>query len=268
MTGSEAARISVVVPSFNSGDYLRAALESALGQDPPPFEVIVQDGGSTDRSLDILRSLGDTVIWRSEPDRGQTDALNRAIARATGDILVWLNADDLLAPGAFAAVTRAFADHPEIEFAYGDFDMVRSDGSTFRRYRSSPYDPERVFIHGCYIFSGAIFYRRTLMERVGPFDEALHACMDFDYLLRLGPVASAHVGSTVAKFRMSGAGKSTSMRSRFLREAHDVRWRRAGRSLRLRLLTLFLDLETAVSLWTQPLRLTRAWSTVRRGKRL
>ena len=145
---------------------------------------------------------------------------------------------------------------------------MRSDGSVLRQYRSSRYDPDRVFTHGCYIFSGAIFYRRELMDRVGRFDDRLHACMDLDYLLRLGPARGVHVGVTVARFRMSGSGKSSSMRSRFLRESHAIRWRAAGHSRRLRVLTLFIDLHRAVSLWTMPLRLTRAWSAVRRAKRL
>lgn len=261
-------RISVVMPSFNSGPYLTMALRSALEQLPPPHEVIVQDGGSTDDTMDILRSYGRRVQWRSEPDRGQTDALNRAIEQATGDVVVWLNADDLLAPGALLAATQTFRDHPEADFVYGDFNMIGADGRTLRQYRSSPYDPDRVFVHGCYIFSGAIFYRRRLLDHLGPFDERLHACMDFDYLLRLGASSGVHTGVTVAAFRMSGAGKSSSMRSRFLRESHAVRWRAAGGSVRLRVLTLSLDAWSVVLLWTQPLRLTRAWSSVRIGKRL
>lgn len=258
----------MVVPSFNSGEYIAAALNSALSQTPPPLEVIVQDGGSTDQTLEVLRTFGNKVNWRSEPDRGQSDALNRAIRRSSGDVVVWLNADDLLAPGAFTAVSTAFERHPDAEFVYGDFDMIREDGRRLRRYQSSEYDPSRVFAHGCYIFSGAIFYRRSLLNRIGPFDERLHACMDFDYLLRIGNAPSAQIGAPVAGFRMHGGGKSSTLRSRFLRESHEVRWRNAGASIRLRILTLALDGWSAVTMWTQPLRLTKAWSAIRSGKRL
>jgi glycosyltransferase involved in cell wall biosynthesis len=239
-----------------------------MSQEPPPFEVIVQDGGSHDDTAAIVGSFGPRVSWRSEPDRGQADALNRAIERATGDIVVWLNADDLLAPGAFAAAIAAFASDPELDFVYGDFDVVGPDGSILRHYRSSPYDVGRVFTRGCYIFSGAIFYRRSLLRRVGQFDVDLHGCMDFDYLLRLGGARSTSTGRTMAQFRMSGGGKSSTMRSRFLRESHAVRWRHAGRSWRRRLLTLVLDAQMAIALWTQPLRLTQAWLSMRRVKRL
>jgi glycosyltransferase involved in cell wall biosynthesis len=268
MTEASEVRISVVMPSFNSGTFLDASLRSVLDQSPPPHEVIVQDGGSTDGTLDILRLHGHRVQWRSEPDRGQSAALNRAIKRSTGDVLLWLNADDLLAPGAISAATNALRVHPDADFVYGDFDMVGADGRTLRHYRSSPYDANRVFLHGCYIFSGTIFYRRELLDRVGPFDETLHACMDFDYLLRLRTARAIHVGVTVAAFRMSGEGKSSSMRSRFLRESHAVRWRACAGSVRLQLFTLALDAWSVLLLWTQPLRLTRAWSALRTGKRL
>jgi glycosyltransferase involved in cell wall biosynthesis len=265
---SDEARISVVVPSFNTATFLREALESALSQVPPPHEVIVQDGGSKDGSVEILRSFGDRVRWRSEPDSGQAQALNLAIARATGDVIVWLNADDLLTPGAFAAVDRGFRQNPDADFVFGDYDMIRADGGVMRQFQSSPYDPARIFTHGCYIFSGAIFFRRPMLERVGRFDEALHACMDLDYFLRIGQANSVHLGVTVARFRMSGSGKSSRMRRTFLREAHALRQRAAGSSRRRRLTGLLVDAWDLLNLTSEPLRHTRAWSAMRRSKRL
>lgn len=261
-------RISVLVPSLNSGGFIQEAIQSALAQDPPPHQVLVQDGGSTDDTLKVLENFHDEVDVRSEPDRGQSEALNRAVARASGDVLVWLNADDLLAPGAFAAVLAAFEQNPGAEFVYGDFNIVDGKGQTLRQFRSSAYDPQRVFVHGCYIFSGAIFFRRELIERVGPFDESLQACMDFDYLMRIGRAKAVHVERTVARFRMSGQQKSTGIRSRFIRESHSIRWRSAGGSVRLRLLTLGLDVRDAVYWITQPLRMTRAWGVLRRTRQL
>lgn len=258
----------MIVPSLNSGAFIAEALHSALDQRPQPHEVIVQDGGSTDGTLAVLASFASAISWRSEPDRGQSDALNRAIERATGDVLIWLNADDVLVPGAFAAASDAFQLHPDAEFVYGDFDLMRSDGSILRRFTSSPYDPTRVFAHGSYIFSGSIFYHRELVDRVGPFDERFHACMDFDYLVRLGSAHSVYIGATVARFRMTTSGKSSTIRSRFLRESHAIRWRFAGGSTRLRAFTVLLDARDALVLWTQPLRHTRIWSAVRGRRRL
>jgi len=261
-------KISVVVPSYNSASYLREALESAIRQEPPPHEVIVRDGGSNDGSVEILESLGDRVRWRSEPDGGQAQALNMAIADATGDVVVWLNADDLLLPGAFSAVERAFAEHPDADFVYGNYDMIRADGSVMRRFESSRYDAARVFTHGCYVFSGAMFLRRDLLDRVGPFDERLQACMDLDYLLRIGDARTVHLGVPVARFRRSGLGKSSRIRKTFLRESHAVRARVAGRSRRMHLVALLVAARDAAALVSEPLRYTRAWSAIRPGKRL
>jgi glycosyltransferase involved in cell wall biosynthesis len=260
--------ISVVIPSLNSGSFLSEALESAINQVPPPHEVIVQDGGSTDGTIEILNRTGPPVAWRSEPDNGQSDALNRAIARATGDVLVWVNADDRLLPGSFAAAVGAFEEHPQADFVYGDFEMVRSDGAIIRRFRSSAYDPARVFTHGCYIFSGAMFYRREFMNRIGPYDESLHACMDLDYLLRLGNARAVHLNQAVAQFRWSEGAKSSRMRRHFLRESHRLRWRAAHGSIKMRALTLALDARDAITLWTQPLRFTSAWSAIRGNRTL
>lgn len=261
-------RISVVIPARNSALFLREAIESALSQEPPPHEVIVQDGGSSDGSVEILRSFGGRVLWKSQPDNGQTQALNTAIAAATGDVILWLNADDLIAPGAFAMASEAFRRDPAADFVYGDYDMIRADGSLMRRFRSAPYDPDRVFTHGCYIFSGSIFFHRRLLKRVGRFDERLHACMDLDYLLRIGEARAIHVGATVAQFRMSGAGKSSLMRGTFLREGHMLRQRSAGSSRRRRFRGLIVDAWNLVHLMTEPVRHTRAWSLMRRGKQL
>lgn len=258
----------MLVPSLNSGRFISEAIASAVTQDPQPHEVIVQDGGSTDETLRVLSSFGHQLDVRSEPDRGQSQALNRAVARSTGDVLVWLNADDLLAPGAFAAVLATFELNPTADFVYGDFEVVDGKSRTLRRFSSSAYDPQRVFVHGCYIFSGAIFFRRELIERIGPFDESLEACMDFDYLMRIGAARAVHAGQIVARFRVTSHQKSATMRSKFLKESHEIRWRAAGRSPRKRMLALIVGARDSAYLLTNRLRFTRAWAALRRSRRL
>jgi glycosyltransferase involved in cell wall biosynthesis len=262
-------RISVLVPSYNSGAFLREALASVLDQDPRPYEVLVQDGGSADDTLDILRSFGERVAWVSAPDEGQSDALNRALARSTGDVVLWLNADDVLVPGAIAAAAAAFGSDRNLMFAYGDFDIIDSTGALVRTYRSSNYSWNRVFARGCYIFSGSLFIRRQALAEIGGFEASLSACMDLDLLLRLGATGrSMHVGRTIGQYRMHDETKSSTMGVIFLREALRVRLRHAGGSPRLWLIALGAAIWGALMRATYGLRYSRLWPRYGKGKTL
>ena len=264
-----APRISVIVPSYNSGPFLRQALLSVLEQVPAAHEVVVQDGGSTDETLEILRSFGERVAWVSAPDNGQSDALNRALARAAGAVVLWLNADDVLLPGALAAAAAAFVADPDLAFAYGDFDIIDGAGSLVRRYHSSPYSWEKVFAGGCYIFSGSLFVQRQTLMEIGGYDTSLRACMDFDLMLRLGGAGpSRHLGRTIAQLRMHGENKSSTIRTVFLREGFRVRHRYAHRSPRLWLTTFRSIPLTAILLATAPLRYSPRWPRHGRSKTL
>lgn len=263
---TQSPRISVIIPSWNSGTHLREALTSALDQVPPPHEVVVQDGGSTDATLDILRSFGRRVSWISASDAGQADALNKALARTSGDVVIWLNADDTLRPGALAAASAAFESDPGLAFAYGDFDIINGSGALVRAYQSSLYSWTRVYEQGCYIFSGSVFVRRHALLAVGGFDPSLRACMDFDLLLRLGDAGSSrHLGQTIGQFRIHGASKSSNIGLTFVREAWRVRSRYARNSLRLWPSLLRTTVVSALMQVTSPLRYSRYWP--RHGRR-
>jgi len=255
-----APRISVIIPSFNSGRFLRQALTSVLDQVPRPHEILVQDGGSTDETASILQSFGDRAAYVSAPDQGQSDALNKALARATGDIVLWLNADDVLLPGSIEAATAAFASDPELAFAYGDFDIIDGAGTLVRTYQSSPYSWTRVYRRGCYIFSGSLFVRRRSLIDIGAFDPTLRACMDFDLLLRLdGTGRSRHLGRTIGQFRMHRANKSSNMGVLFVREGFRVRRRYARGSPRLWLLALRAVIWFGLMEATARLRYSSRW---------
>ncbi len=262
-------RFSVIIPSYNSAPFLRLALTSVLDQVPRPHEVLVQDGGSTDATLDILRSFGHCVAWVSAPDDGQSDALNRALARATGDVVLWLNADDVLLPGAIASASAAFASDPDLEFAYGDFDIIDTAGALVRRYQSSEYSWKRVYARGCYIFSGSLFVRRQRLVTIGGLDASLRACMDFDLLLRLGAAGrSTHLKRTIGQLRMHDENKSSSIMRVFLMEGFRVRRRYARRSPRLWLIAVRAAAWSGVMLATTRLRFSPRWPRHGRGKSL
>ena len=130
--------ITIVTPSLNQGEFIRQTINSVLSQDYPGVDYQVWDGGSTDATLSILKAYGDKLRWYSEPDRGQAEAINKGWKKATGEILAWLNSDDLLYPRALNQVSATFNEHPEVDILYGDCDCVDQDGKVLMRYPTEP----------------------------------------------------------------------------------------------------------------------------------
>jgi glycosyltransferase involved in cell wall biosynthesis len=176
--------ISLVTPSLNQGKFIRATIESVLSQDYPDLDYRVQDGGSTDETLAVLRAFEPRVPFVSEKDRGQADAINRGLSRANGEVLGYLNSDDVLLPGALAAVGEAFASDPELVFVWGRASYLDEAGSPVSRYLVRRDAIERL-ADACFIAQPAAFFRRQVRDEIGPFDESLHHTMDYDYWLRI-----------------------------------------------------------------------------------
>jgi glycosyltransferase involved in cell wall biosynthesis len=223
--------ISVLVPSLNAGPFVGDAIRSALGQPIPPLEVLVQDGGSHDVTVTTVEAIADPrVSVVSEPDRGQSDALNRAVRRAQGDWIVWLNADDLLAPDAFAAAAP-FA-REGLDVVYGDFAYVDEGGEITGRIRvPDVFDREQLLVKGHYLFTGAALFRRTLFERFGELDTSLRMAMDYDFCLRVAPhVRAVHCGATLGYFRQHGLSATSEISWTLVREEERVRRRHGGYS--------------------------------------
>ncbi len=177
--------ISVVTPSFNQAAYLERTLTSVLAQNYPRLEYFVQDGGSTDGSRQILEKLDPRLTgWVSEPDRGQGDALNRAFARTTGELMAWLNADDLSLPGALAYVARFFAAHPEVDVVYGHRILIDGEDREIGRWVLPRHD-ETILRWADYVPQETLFWRRRLWERAGGrLDESYRFALDWELLLR------------------------------------------------------------------------------------
>ncbi len=244
--------VSVLVPSFNSAPYLGAALRSALDQEPAPVEVIVQDGGSTDETAEVVAALADPrVHLHVEPDRGQSDALNRAAARARGDWLVWLNADDLLYPGAFA--TALASAEPGVELIIGDFDYIDASGGVLRAVKPpEELSAPRLLAEGCYLFSGACLFRRG---RLANLDIGLRYAMDYDLFLRLAPrVRTARVHRALAGFRVHGGSLTSDITWPLLVETARVRRRHGGYGRETRGPVLMNQVKQLVDLGTLPVR--------------
>lgn len=179
-------RISVVTPSFNQARFIRATIDSVLGQGIRDLQYWVIDGGSTDGTIDILRSYGDRIHWISERDKGQSDAINKGLRRSTGDIVCWLNSDDTLLPGSLDAVHAAFEAEPCVDLVYGDGMLIDEHGATLGRFPATEdFDLWRLVNIWDYILQPAAFFRRNAIERVGFLAEDLHYTMDWDLWIRL-----------------------------------------------------------------------------------
>jgi glycosyltransferase involved in cell wall biosynthesis len=174
-------RISIVTCSYRQARFLDATMRSVLSQSWPGLEYIVVDGGSDDGSREIIQSHSDRLAWWvSEPDEGQTDALIKGFAKATGDICGWLCSDDLLLPGTLEKVARYFEAHPKVEAVYGNALWIDIDGCPLRAAREMPFS-RFIFLHGFnYIPQPSMFWRRSLYERVGGLTPGLHIAMDND----------------------------------------------------------------------------------------
>ncbi len=184
MSDAAPPSMALVTPSLNQGRFIRATIESVFGQDYPRLDYFVQDGGSEDETLDILRSYGDRVRWASEKDEGQAEAINRGLSRVSGDVMGYLNSDDVLRPGALRAVGEVFRSRPRTQVVFGRADYVDEDGRHLAPYHVLPDAFERLS-SGCPVAQPATFFARSVWEDLGPFDETLHHTMDYDYWLRI-----------------------------------------------------------------------------------
>ncbi len=181
------SQVSIVTPSLNQGKFIRATIDSVLSQNYQNVEYWVIDGGSTDDTLEILRSYGSRLHWISEPDAGQADAVNKGWQRAYGEILGWVNADDLLLPGAIERVVNFLAKSPHCGALYGDCTYVNARGEEVGFYPVRSYDYETLLVQAeNFIPQPATFVRRRVAEEAGWLDANLQYVMDFDFWLRLG----------------------------------------------------------------------------------
>ena len=223
-------RISIVTPCFNSAATLERTLESIHSQTGDfELEHIVIDGGSTDGTVEILQRWSDRLSFVSEPDKGQSDALNKGFGKATGDILAWLNADDLYLPGALGTVADCFRRNPATKWLYGRCIIIDEQGKEIRKavtaYKNLLL---RNFSHGKlllenFISQPATFFHKDLFDELGPVDISLNYTMDYDLWLRFAQVAKPMViDDYLAAFLFNDTTKTGGAFEESLREANEV----------------------------------------------
>jgi FkbM family methyltransferase len=178
-----APRIAIVTPSLNHGAYLKQAIDSILGQEYPNLAYFVQDGGSQDGSVEILNSYNSQLAWCSEPDTGQANAINRAFEKIDGDIMAYINSDDMLLPGTLSYVARFFQRNPKVDVVYGHRICIDRDDSEIGRWILPQHDLEALK-WADYIPQETMFWRRRVWDAVGPFDESFNYALDWDFILR------------------------------------------------------------------------------------
>jgi len=221
--------VSIITPSLNQGRFIRDTIESVLSQDYPRLEHIVMDGGSDDDTLDILRSYGSRVVWRSAPDQGQADAVNLGFRLAKGEILGWLNSDDTYHPGAVKAAVGHLAANPDTAVVYGDAYYIDENNAVIGTYPTEDFDLDRLS-GSCVICQPTAFVRRDALLAVGMLDPALRYCMDYDLWIRLGRrFRIGRLHRFLANSRVHPETKSWSQREEMFREIYAVAERSFGR---------------------------------------
>jgi glycosyltransferase involved in cell wall biosynthesis len=177
--------MSIVTPSFNHVSYLAHTMDSVLDQQHPNLEYIVQDGGSRDGTRDLLMRYADRLTsWDSCRDRGQAHAINKGFAKTSGEIMAYLNSDDLILPGALAYVSQYFLDHPDVDVVYGHRVLIDPDGMEVGRQVLPPHITD-VLRWADYVPQETLFWRRSIWDRAGSaIDESFQFAMDWDLLLR------------------------------------------------------------------------------------
>lgn len=179
-------RVSIVTPSYNQAQFIEETIRSVLLQGYPDLEYIIIDGGSTDGSVEIIRKYAPWLAyWVSEPDRGQSHAINKGFAQATGEIVAWLNSDDVYRPAVLREVAIQFAIHTECGLIYADSCFIDENSQVTKSIETAQYDLESLVLSHVYLPQQSTFVRARVLTEVGLLDEDLHYAMDFDLWLRV-----------------------------------------------------------------------------------
>lgn len=228
-------KVSIITPSYNQGEFIGRTLQSVASQrdalpDSIEIEHVVMDGGSNDSTVAVLERFRPAVRWISERDRGQTDAVNKGLCATDGEVVGWLNSDDVYYPDAVQKVIRYFEENPDIDLVYGMADHIDREDHPFEAYPTEPWDFERM-IQTCFICQPALFFRRRVFEKYGLLDESLNYCMDYEYWLRLGKAGAkfGYLQEKLAGSRLYADNKTLGARVKVHAEINDMFKEKFGR---------------------------------------
>lgn len=234
-------RITVITPSFNQAVYLERTICSVLDQGYPNLEYIVIDGGSTDGSVDIIRRYADRLTWWiSEPDQGQSCAINKGLRRATGEWVAWQNSDDIYYSGVFHDLAMTAKQRPHAGLIIGNMMLIQADDRPIRDicYVKPVY--KGLLAEGMLLSNQAAFWRRSIHAQIGFLNEELICAFDYDWFLRLlQHTTGAHVDRIWGGFRLHSESKSNMLTQQFYEETNYIqtqhkisRWQKVWYKLR------------------------------------
>jgi glycosyltransferase involved in cell wall biosynthesis len=204
--------VTVITPSYNQGRFIEQTIQSVLSQDYSHIEYLVIDGGSTDNTIEILKKHEKRLHWISEPDRGQTDAINKGIRRANGEILCWLNSDDTYEPGAISRAVQYFLEHPDVMMVYGEGNEIDENGNLIRRFPATQsFDLWKLIHVWDYILQPTAFFRKEVFNKIALPDTSRNWCMDWDLWIRIGSKFKvAYISDVFANSRLHSETKTGS----------------------------------------------------------
>ena len=239
-------KISVITPSLNQGRYLKQCIESILSQDYSNLELIIIDGGSTDESIDVIKKFEKNItFWVSEPDGGQSDAINKGFQRASGDLVAWLNADDYYLPGAFQNVVKAYSINQKAPFYFGDGLRVDETGSVISPFFPSGtlyFDRQALVMGLNYILQPSTFISRSSLELAGNLDTNLHYGMDSDLWMRLSKFGEpCTIPATLSASREYAETKTASGSFKRIEELRRISMKHSGLEMTPGVLCYMLD---------------------------
>lgn len=211
--------VTIVTPSFNKGPYIEETILSIRNQTYSHLEHIVIDGGSTDETLAILRNYSGELVWISEPDNGQSDAINKGWRLAKGDIIAYLNADDTYLPNTIEIAVNFFLKHPETGMLYGDGILSDEKGKHLMIFTAGEFNLKNLVFCKDNILQPAVFLRKTVFENVGDVDVNLHLAMDLDYWIRTGILYTiSYIPEQLAMAKIYRDAKSSAQMHRYVEE--------------------------------------------------
>jgi glycosyltransferase involved in cell wall biosynthesis len=215
--------VSIITPSFNQADYLEETIQSVLSQDYPHIEYVIVDGGSTDGSLAIIKKYANQLAWWvSEPDEGQADAINKGLLRVSGDLVAWLNSDDLYLPGTIRMVVDAMRADPGVGLVYGDLQSIDADGKVFNTITYQQYNLDDLLAIRI-IGQPTVFMRRSVQKKAGFLDDSFHFLLDHHLWTRIARLSRIkYIPTTWAAARHHHMAKNIARAGEFGAEAYRI----------------------------------------------